>query len=61
MQVKGFSKAGGGNRTPTMSIEEKNFYLKAINPNKTRTHRELLDIIEAKAKEMAVEIAKLQS
>lgn len=46
-------------------IEAKNFDLKAVNPNKgveedTRTPQELLDIIEAKGKEVAVAIAKLR-
>lgn len=47
-------------------IEEKNFDLKAVNPNKvveedTRTPKELLDIIEAKGKEVIAALAKLRS
>lgn len=46
-------------------IEDKNFDLKAVNPNKvieedTRTPQELLDIIEAKGKAAAVALAKLR-
>ena len=47
-------------------IEEKDFDLKAVNPNKvieedTRTPQELLDIIETKGKEVTAAIARLRS
>lgn len=46
-------------------IEEKNYDLKAVNPNKveevdTRTPDELLDIIEAKGKEIQEALAMLR-
>lgn len=47
-------------------IEAKNFDLKAVNPNKvveedTRTPTELLNLIEAKGKEVTVALAKLRT
>lgn len=46
-------------------IEDKNFDLKAVNPNKVneeddRTPTQLLDIIEAKGKEVEAALAKLR-
>ena len=47
-------------------IEEKNYDLKAVNPNKveevdTRTPEELMDIIEAKGREVQEALATLRS
>lgn len=51
---------------PRAEIEAKNYDLKAVNPNAkskedTRTPEELLDIIEAKGKEVAEAVAALRS
>lgn len=47
------------------TIEERNFDLKAVNPNRkadqdTRTPAELLDLIDSKGKEFAEAVAKLR-
>ena len=49
-----------------IEIEEKDYDLKAVNPNRvevvdTRTPEELLDIIEQKGKELEKVLAKLRS
>ena len=51
---------------PRSEIEAKNYDLKAVNPHAksnedTRTPEELLDIIEAKGKEVAEAVAALRS
>ncbi len=51
---------------PRAKIEEKNFDLKAVNPNAksnedTRTPEELLDLIEAKGREVSEALAALRS
>ena len=51
---------------PRADIEAKNYDLKAVNPNAktnedTRTPEELLDLIEAKGKEIAAALSALRS
>jgi type I restriction enzyme M protein len=61
-------KRGDSDRSWTVTrkqIEEKNFDLKAVNPNAkadedTRTPEELLDLIEAKGREVEVAITELR-
>ena len=61
-------KRGDSDRSWTITrkqIEEKNFDLKAVNPNAkadddTRTPEQLLDLIEAKGQEVAEAVAELR-